>query len=179
MKSEGKYCMKKKLVIYGMLIAAVLLVGICFLAFHNKTDCSSVELREEYLRQLGTLQNVSIGTEIMIDDNIISGYTSANGSYGIAIFEPSHGDNYKFRINYNSTENEILTASLLINNVPYDLFWANKADLDVAQITYYTTEGSQEYELDASNNKILYLQSPEKNYTVSAVFVTVEGEYYN
>ena len=72
----------------------------------------------------------------------------------------------------------MLITSTFINGVQYNLFWANKADLDYAQIVYSTSYGEQEYRLDASNNKILYLQVPYKSYEAPAVFVAKDGDVY-
>ena len=171
---------KKTFSIKLIISAAVIIVCglICFFLVSNREDCSTMELREKYLRRLDYFGDVGIGSEIMIDEYIISGYTASNGIYGVATFKPVHGKNYKFQNNFNCGANEVLITSTLINGVHYDLIWANKADLDYAQITYSTSEGEQEYRFDASDNKILYMQVPYKDYEVSAVFVTKDGDVY-
>jgi hypothetical protein len=58
----------------------------------------------------------------------------------------------------------------------YDLFWANKTNLDYAEITYTISNKSQKsLKLDASENKIIYNKSPSNNYSVEYVFVDAEG----
>lgn len=141
-------------------------------------NCSTFELREKYLNKLNSLSGVHIDSETMIDSYIISGYTCSDGSYGVAIFEPTDEKKYKFQRNINSSENNLLITNTIINGVGYDLFWANKEDLDFAQIVYTTSSGIKEYKLDASDNKILYLQSPDKEYQISVVFATRNGIYY-
>ena len=173
--------MKKKIMISVSIIVCIVIIVcglICFFLVSNREDCSTMELREKYLRRLDNLGEVDIGPEIKIDKYIISGYTASNGNYGVAFFKPVHGKNYKFQSNYNCGANEVIITSTLINGVHYNLFWPNKANLDYAQITYSTSYGEQEYRLDASNNKILYLQAPDKNYDVSVVFVTKDGDVY-
>ena len=173
--------MQKKTFLFKFIIpaAAIIVCGlICFFLVSNRNDCSTMELREKYLRRLGYLGDVGIGSEIIIDEYIISGYTASNGTYGVAIFKPMHGKKYKFQNNFNCGANEVLITSTLINGAYYDLFWANKADLDYAKIIYSTLEGEQEYKLDASNNTILYLQAPYKDFEVSAEFVTKDGNVY-
>lgn len=169
--------MKRNL--YTLGIALVVFTGlVCIFLFSNKSSCSTVNLREQYLKQLSNLRGVHITSEITIDDYIISGYTSSNGNYGIAIFQPINGTNYKFQNNIACTSDKILITTVVINKTAYDLFWANQSDLNFAEISYTTSSGSQKYNLDASNNKILYLKSPDNDYTVSAVFVASDGTRY-
>ena len=173
--------MQKKAFSFKFILSAAVIIVcglICFFLVSNRNDCSTMELREKYLRRLDYFGNAGIGSEIMIDEYIISGYTASNGNYGVAIFKPVHGKKYKFQHNFNRGANEVLITSTFINGVHYNLFWANKADLDYAQITYSSSEGEQEYRLDASNNKILYLQAPYKDFEVSAEFVTKDGNIY-
>lgn len=161
------------------IVATIILTGVIgIVLFNKKENCSSIELREQRLGQLDYLGIVNIDSEITIDRHIISGYTSSNGSYGVAVFEPAYRGNYKFQSNINSSGSEILVTTIIINGVVYDLFRANIADLDFAQITYVTSSDCKEYKLDASNNEVLYLQAPYDNYTVSAVFYNQNGDYH-
>lgn len=169
--------MKRKLYVLG--IALIVLIGlISIFLLRNKTSCSTPNLREEYLNQLSNLRGVHITSEVTIDNYIVSGYTGSNGSYGIAIFQPANGTNYKFQNNVTCSSDEVLATTVVINQIAYDLFWANQSDLNFAEISYTTSSGSQKYNLDASNNKILYLKSPDNDYTVSAVFVASDGTCY-
>lgn len=169
--------MKKiKFIIPAAVIAALGLI--CFFLVGNRNDCSTMELREKYLRQLDPYGNAGIGSEIKIDEYFISGYTASNSNYGVAAFKPVNGKSYKFKHNFNCGPGEVLVRTIFINDAAYDLFWVNKADLDHARITYSSPEGEQEYKLDASNNKILYLPSPYKEYEVSAEFVAIDGTVY-
>lgn len=169
--------MKKNIFIFFIII--IVLTGLIhFFILHNRSASSTVNLRESYLNQLNNLSNVHIDSEITIDNYIICGYTSSNNNYGLAIFEPLTKNNYKFQSNINSIDNEIIITTILINNVYYDLFWANKSDLDFAKIIYYTSSGRKEYKLDASNNKILFLKAPTENYDVYPIFFDTSGVCY-
>lgn len=158
-------------------IFPVILLLLVFLVI-NKKNCSTLELRQQYLNGLVNLSDVNIDTEIKIDGYIISGYTSANSIYGVAIFAPVYGGNYKFQSNINKDYSEILVSAIVIRGVNYNLFWANRENLDYAQITYSTSDGTEKYRLDISANEIVYMQAPDKYYEVSAIFVTTDGKRY-
>lgn len=166
--------MRRKIFLLGVALV-VILFG---LIFCNIADCSTISHREQYLNQLADINDVHIVSEIMIDNYIISGYVSSNRSYGIAIFEPMYRGKYKFQSNVNCSENEVLFSTVIINDVFWDLIWINKLDLDFARIVYYTDAGIKVYKLDASNNKILHVQSPAKNYDVLVNLVDNNGYCY-
>lgn len=165
-----------KVAVVGIL-AFVLIWAVSMVGSENK-NCTTIELRQQYLNELVNLSDVNIDIEINIDDYIISGYTGANGIYGIAVFEPIGDSEYKFQSNANKDGSEILISTVSIHGVNYNLFWINKGNLDFAQVTYSTSDGIEEYKLDIENNEILYMQAPDKQYEVSVIFVTKSGEQY-
>ena len=165
-----------KLAIVSILVF-VLIWAISVVCSENK-NCATIELRQQYLNELVDLRDVNIDTEIKIDDYIISGYTGANGMYGMAVFEPIGSGEYKFQSNANKDGSESLISTVSIHGVNYNLFWINKGNLDFAQVTYSTSDGIEEYKLDIENNEILYMQAPDKQYEVSVVFVAQSGEQY-
>lgn len=160
-----------------IILAFVLIWAVSMIGSENK-NCTTIELRQKYLNELVNLRDVNIDIEIQINDYIISGYTCANDMYGIAVFEPTGDGEYKFQSNANKDGSEILISTVSIHGVNYDLFWTNKGDLDFAQVTYFTSDGVEEYKFDIKNNEILYMQAPDKQYEVSAVFVTQSGKQY-
>lgn len=166
--------MKNKIWKYGVFIISVMII----IMFLGVDKLSTVRQRESYLGKIDSLGEIHIESELVIDDYIISAYTGLNGNYGLAIFEPIQGGNYKFQSNINKNDGEVIFTTIIINKVVYDIFWANKRDLDYAQISYVNNDGIQNYKIDASNNKIIYIQNPKKNYEVSAKFITKNGEIY-
>lgn len=145
-------------------IVSIFLICTFFIIYYYRENCSTVNLREKYLNQIENLNGVHIISEIAIDGYCISGYAATNGKYGVAIWKPFYKSSYKFESNINCDESEILNTRIIINGIWYDLFWANRTDLDFIQVIYYTSVGQQEYKFDASNNDILYIESPAKNY---------------
>ena len=146
----------------------------------SQLDGSTLDSREKRISKLGQLKgNPHIDLETNLEGYIISGYTSSNSQYGLAIFTPHSKGKYTFQTNYNSTNNEIISGNLSVNGNNYDLFWANKADLDYAEITYRVQGNSPEIvKLDASNNKILCSEAPYKDYSVEVVFFDIHGNRY-
>lgn len=66
----------------------------------------------------------------------------------------------------------LIYPTATINQKLCNLFWANKTDLDYAEITY-TIYGKiiQLIKLAAKNNKIIYTEAPSKDFSVEHHFV--------
>lgn len=165
------------LIVLGPVFIALLLI---FFSMQRKLDGSTVESREMILNNLSNIDsNTHISCEIKIDDYIISGYISSNNKRGLAIFEPQGNKKYRFQTNYSREKDELVYGNAIIGEKFYDLFWANKADLDYAEITYIFSNKSEEtLKIDATDNKIIYHEAPSNDYTVEYVFVDVNGNRY-
>jgi hypothetical protein len=76
-------------------------------------------------------------------------------------------------------DNELVFMTTTINHKPYNLFWANKANLDYAEITY-TLSGvvGKTVKLDAKDNIIIYTEAPAKDFSVEYCFVDKNGNRY-
>lgn len=67
----------------------------------------------------------------------------------------------------------------IINEKQYNLFWANKADLDYAEITYMIDgKAGETIEMDAQNNQIIYTEAPSNDFSVEYYFVDINGNQY-
>lgn len=178
---EGDEGLKvKRYIIPIIVVVALIALLIELFVVQSKLDGSSLESRELRLNKLSKLSdNAHIASEIKIDNYIISGYTCLNNEYGLAIFEPQNDGKYKFQTNYLRKNDEIIVGHTIVNQINYNLFWANEADLDYAEITY-TAQGKapKTVKLDATNNKILYYESPYKDYTVEVIFFDIHGNRY-
>ena len=123
--------------------------------------------------------NAHISYDIKIDNYIVSGYISSNNKHGLAIFELQGNGKYKFQSNYLREKDALIHWNVIINRKSYDLFWANKADLDYAEITYIFSDKSEEtLKLDAAGNRIIYKEVPSNNYAIQYVFVDTNGNRY-
>lgn len=172
--------MKNKKYIIPIAIGFVFIILSIFFSTQSKPDGSSIESRELILNKLSKINgNTHISYEIQIDEYIVSGYISSNNKLGLAIFEPQGNGKYKFQTYYLRDKDELIHRNVIINQKFYDLFWANKADLDYAEITYITSNKSEEtFKLDATDNKIIYKEAPSNDYAVEYVFVDTNGNHY-
>jgi hypothetical protein len=162
--------MKKKVLLSSMVIVISALVLLWAVFSVRRPDCSTLDGRQQYLNELADLRNVNIDTEIRIDDSIISGYTAANGRYGLAVFAPAEGGAYQFQSNDNTDGSDILISTVVIHGAVYDLFWPNSASSGPVRVTYSTPDGVEEYQFDFTEPEIFYMQAPDQAYEVSAAF---------
>jgi len=178
---EGDEAMKYKKYIYPITVGFVFIVLLlAFFSTQSNPDGSTTESRELILNKLSKINgNAHISCEIKIDDYIVSGYISSNNKHGLAIFEPEGNGKYRFQTNYLREKDELVYGNIIINQKFYDLFWANKVDIDYVEITYIVSNGSEEtLKLDATDNKIIYKEAPSKDYSVEYVFVDANGNRY-
>ncbi|PHV71023.1 hypothetical protein CS063_06720 [Sporanaerobium hydrogeniformans] len=171
-----------KLKKYSVPLVMLIFIGFLIGFFINKSKWSgaTIESRELRLREISNLgEATTIDQEIMIDGYIISGYTTKNNRHGLAVFAPIGNDKYEFQTNVTRPNDKLIFTTATINQRLYNLFWANKADLDYAEITY-TMDGKtgEAIKLDARNNKIIYKEAPSNDFSVECYFVDVNGKRY-
>lgn len=170
--------MKKRFFILPLLMCLTLCV-VCYVLYSTQWECKNTEGREERLNRVNNLHGVNIASEITVGKNIICGYVSENDMFGIAIFEPTYLGGYSFTNNVNCSD-DILIAPIIIEGTAYDLFWADIADLQYAEITYKFSNASEEHLiLNASNNDILCQKAPAKDYSVKVTYVDSEGNRHH
>ena len=170
--------LKKYTLPFTMIIIVGLLIG--FFINQSKLNGSTIESRELRLKEISNLGEVTtIDQEILIDDYVISGYTTKNNRYGLAVFAPTGNGQYEFQTNVNRRNDELAFTTTTINQALYNVFWANKADLDYAEITY-TIDGKtgETIKVDAQNNQIIYTKAPSKDFSVEYHFVNIHGDRY-
>lgn len=172
--------MKSKKYIIPLIAIIVIGVIISIFLIQNMNGCDTLENRERRLREISNLgEGTNIDQEISIGDYIISGYTTKNNRQGLAVFAPTDNGKYKLQTNVNRENNELVLITTTINQTPYNIFWANKANLDYAEITY-TVDGKigETITVDAQDNQIVYTESPAKDYNVEYIFVDKNGTHY-
>lgn len=170
--------LKKYIIPFSIVIISGLLIT--FFINQNKINCSTIESRELRLREISNLGKMTtIDQEITIDGYIINGYNAKNNQYGLAVFEPVGNGKYNFQTNANKQNNELLFLTTNINTRQYNLFWANKVDLDYAEVTY-TVDGEigETIKIDAQNNQIIYTEAPSNDFSVEYYFVDINGNRY-
>ncbi|MFI3166652.1 MAG: hypothetical protein R3Y32_00895 [Bacillota bacterium] len=163
-----------------IIASAIILCSVVFffvIMSQNKNDCDTLENRELRLREISNLGELTtISEEIIIDEYIVSGYTTKNNRYGLAIFEPNGDGKYQFQSNTTRENDSLVLEIAIINGVDYNIFWANKPDLDYAEITYTVENKIDEtIKIDAQDNQIIYIKSPDKDYNVEYIFVDKNG----
>lgn len=70
----------------------------------------------------------------------MSGYITSKNRYGLAFFAPNAHGKYDLQTAINSHNNELLFKNHIINNKRYTFLWANKTDLDYAELIYKSDE---------------------------------------
>lgn len=167
---------------YILPLIIVVSVGLLIITLNNqdKLNGSTIESRELMLKEISTLgEATAINQEIVIEDYIVSGYVADRNQHGLAIFVPNEGGKYRLQTHVSRQKNDLIYISATINQKLYNLFWANKDELDYAEITY--TVGGKNGEtmrLDASDNKILYREAPSNSFTIEYCFVDKNGNRY-
>lgn len=174
--------LKNKKCVIPCVVSAILIVFIIsFFAIRSHPDSSTLKSREQRLSELSKLDgDAHISCEIEIDGYIVSGYNSSNNKHGLAIFEPQGDGKYKFQMNVTRQNDELVFLGTTINQKSYDLFWADKENLDYAEITYTLSGLVQEtLKLDAKDNAIIYMKPPAKDYSVEYCVVDKNGNRYD
>ena len=171
--------MKSKKVMIALVAIGVLVIVATVFTLKNENNCDTTDSRELRLREIDRLETASIGQELTIDGYIISGYTTEYKQHGLAVFAPTTTGKYEYRTNALRYTNELVTLHTLIGQTWYDLFWANKPDLDYAEITY-TVDGQavNTMTINAQDNKILCTEAPDESYKVQYYFVDKSGTRY-
>ena len=170
--------LKKHIIPVVVVLGAILIISVFMIK--NMNYCDTLENREQRLREISNLGEItSIDQEISLDDYIISGYTTKNNRHGLAMFVPTGNGKYEFQRNLNKQNYELLFLAVTINQTHYDLFWANKANLDYAEITY-TVDGksSEIITVNVQDNQIIYIEAPAKDYNVNYIVVDKNGTRY-
>jgi len=171
--------MKAKKYIIPFITIVVIGLLISLYVNQSKLNGSTLESRELRLREISNLGEITtIDQEITIDGYIISGYNAKNNQHGLAVFVPESKGKYKFQTNVNRQNGELIFLTATVNEKLYNLFWANKTDLDYAEITY-TIDGKtgEVIKLDAKNNKIIYTEAPSSDFSVEYHFVDKNGKF--
>ena len=164
-----------------LLLAALVVVG-CLIVYFDGLVGNTVESRELRLRQIeGLGESVTIGQELELAGYIVSGYTTAGiRPYGLAVFKPAGVGRYRLQSRSSAYSNQIIEISTRIDETHYSFFWANKADLAYAEITY-TMDGKagETIRLDATDNRIVVAEAPaEKSYGAEFYFYDQNGNRY-
>lgn len=164
-------------------LITIVIIGILISCFVNqiKLNGSTLKSRELRLRKISKLgETTTIEQEISIDGYIISGYTTNNNQHGLAVFTPTGNGKHEFQQNINKHNDELIFLDYYINSKFYTIVWANKADLDYAEITYTVEDKTGEtIKLDAQNDKIIYTQAPSSNhYSLEYRFIDKNGKIY-
>ncbi len=174
-----------------LLLPVILVLIAVIFVLSRQNPCSTKEEREKRLGELDRLKSgVTIITETEIDGYIVSGYITDDMHYqGLAKFKPDGKDGYNFSTNVNRDYGDLVMASLTAQDMEkeasynsvknYDVFWANREDVEKIELTY-TPEGgeSEVITLDATDNKIVCYPCDYKSYNVEYKFYDKDGNVY-
>ena len=119
---------RKRKILYLIIgILFSITIGIPILKYCLRPDGSTMESREEMLKDIPKGTNWKISTERLLDGDLITGIVSDNGKAGIAVFEPRANGKYKLRTSYHRNQEEIIIGGLLIEEDWNDLKCFNGA----------------------------------------------------
>ena len=100
---------KKKKILYLVIgILFIVMIGLPILKYCFRPDGSTMESREEMLKDIPKGTNWKISTERLLDGYLITGIVSDNGKAGIAVFEPRGNGKYKMQTSYHRNQDEII-----------------------------------------------------------------------
>lgn len=172
--------MKRKKI--WILIAVIVLLALCFAAFfflQSQPDGSTVESREEQLREMPKNLNWNIVSEVELEGYLISAVSTSTQD-GIAIFEPKGEGRYQcYSVSY-GPRGTIMVDHPLLGDTWYELFWLNQPDLDYLQLTYTIEDVRNDpIQIDAKDGRILYHESPDADsFSIDIVYYDIHGNLY-
>ncbi len=171
---------KKKRIIFLVLgIILIMLIGSPIISYCMRPNGSTMESREQMLKDLPKDTNWTIVTERLLDGYLITGIVSDNGKAGIAVFEPKGDGKYKLSTSYHRDWDDVIIGGTLIGDVWYDLVWFNGAQTERAEVTYTVpNEASQSTVYLSDNDTIICSPSPFENYTLHVIYYDSEGNKY-
>ena len=170
---------KRKILYLVMGILFIIMIGIPILKYCLRPDGSTMESREEMLKDIPKGTNWKISTERLLDGDLITGIVSDNGKAGIAVFEPRGNGKYKLQTSYHRNQDEIIIGGVIIEEEWYDLIWFNGTQTERAEVTYtVTNEASQSTVYLSDNDAIICSLAPFKEYTLHITYYDSEGNKY-
>ena len=161
------------------LLVLIALVAVVWVG-QSRPDGSTMESRQEILsEQVKNKSTIEIVHERHLDAHIISAYTRSNGQHGLAVFESRGKGKYRLKTGVNRLQGELVIGHIILDEIPYNLFWADEENLDYAQITYTVGgKAGDPIRLDASGDPILLHEAPLEDYIVETVFFDRQGNRY-
>lgn len=169
--------MKQKGFIIVIAIALAIL-GYGAYEYYSRPDGSTVERREELLRDTPKGAEWNISQEQELEDYLLSSIYCDSKS-GIAVFEPIGDGKYKLISREWRNSEEIIVSGLPINGEWYDLIWFNGAKTNYAEITYSVSGIENEPILfDTGDMKIICSKAPAKEYTLTVKYYDDDGNVY-
>jgi len=172
--------LNKKRIVLLVVIVLFIITFAAQIVMDDKYDGSTPESRQKIIAR--NIEGAVICEELMIDGLMISGYTYPGENYGIAVFTEEGNGEYKFQSKFTRDKNNVIIAYAYLPDKTYNIFWANKPDMDFAEITYTAEVNGEDVTeivtLDASDNKIIYHELKYNDVTINAVFYDVYGNVY-
>ena len=171
---------KRLLSVLIPLVLVCIIIGAFLYFLNTPPKGNTIESREKLLdNAISKGNNWTISKEIEIDNYIISCAYSTNGKSTIAVFKPVSNGKYEFLTSTNRENKDIIVGGAVINGKRYDLIWFNGAQTEHAEIIY-TVNGVRKEPLkyDTSNMDLIYIESPEKEYSMDVYYYDSKGNRY-
>ena len=172
--------MKRRLLFGGVAFIAVVVMIAVIYNSSSTPKGTTIESREQILNAaIQSGENWSIATETEIDGYIISAAYSTDGKASLAIFRPGANGGYEFQTSTNRNADAIIISSVIINQNSYDLVWFNGAQTEYAELLYTIRRQPQDaLKFNTNDMRIIYVQSPAKEYSLSVSYYDRDGNKY-
>ncbi len=169
--------MKKKGLIIGILIVLFFL-GYPVYQYCSIPDGSTVESREELLKDIPKGTGWKIAVEQSLEDYLVCGTYSTDDKIGIAVFEPVGNGKYKLFSREWRPFDEVIISGVMIAGKWYDIVWFNGATTSYAELTYTYGGKTEKLTFDTEKAQIICNPCDAKEYTLRAVYYDSEGKVY-
>ena len=164
----------------GIILAVLVLIIVGIVSINNltKPDGKTTESRYEILQDLPGRYNWNIISEIEFEEYIICGISS-DYSDGIAFFEPTGNDKYKFSKEYHIRKGNGISDYLTVNGTEYLFLWINNPEFAYAEIVFIDEEGkptkSEKIKVTANKNFVVYTEFDSQQSDYAITFYNSEG----
>lgn len=160
------------------LIPILLLTVVCCWTVLRTPDGKTQESREKLLENLPHGTQWTIEEETNIEDYIISGAYSTDGSTALVVFAPTSSGGWQQQTRVIREGTDILLQQAVIDGKYYDIAWISGVSTTKGEMRY-TAGGTKEVlEFDTSQSNIIFHQTDLKSYTLSVLYFDKEGNIY-
>ncbi|MBM6828161.1 hypothetical protein H9X85_00780 [Anaerotignum lactatifermentans] len=160
------------------LIPILLLAIICCWTVLHAPDGKTRESREKLLEDLPKGIQWTIEEETNIEDYIISGAYSTDGSAALVVFAPTSSGGWQQQTRVIREDEDVLLQQAVINGKYYDIAWISGISTTKGEMRYDAGGTEEVLEFDTTQGNIIFHQTDFKSYTLSVRYLDKNGTIY-